>query len=63
MTDKCVAKVVISTDVMASAVTAFALMEIVRCQDKDPYGFSGEDAARIAQEALDTAEELEKSGT
>ena len=37
----------------------FGLKEIVRLREEDPFGYSAEDAADLAQVVLDKVEELE----
>lgn len=52
-------KVVVPTDFITHELMRFALSEIVRIHEDEPWALSAEDAAEIAKEALDAVERLE----
>lgn len=51
--------VTVTGDYIAHEVMRFALKEIVRLRTEDPFAYSAEDAADLAQVVLDKVEELE----
>ena len=61
MTDlsKLTMTVTVTGDFIAHEVMRFGLKEIVRLREEDPFAYSAEDAADLAQVVLDKVEELE----
>ena len=49
----------VTGDYLAHEIMRFALKEIVRKQQEDPFGFSGVDAVDIAEMCLEKVEEFE----
>ena len=53
----------ITPDVLAMEVARHGLKEIVQLANKDPFGFSGDEAKELAQETLNAVDELEAKGS
>ena len=51
--------VTVTGDFIAHEIMRFALKEIVRLRDEDPFAYNAEDAADLARSVLDKVEELE----
>lgn len=51
--------ITVSGDFIAHEVMRFGLKEIVRLREENPFEYSAEDAADLAQAVLDSVEELE----
>lgn len=49
----------VSGDILAHEVARFGLLEIMRRSRKDPFGFTGSDAEKIAAETIHAVRKLE----
>lgn len=52
-------RIVLPADIVTHELMRFALKEISRRQEIEPWAFSGEDAADMAREVLDAVERME----